>query len=217
MLAGLAGRAERDGRGSRGDLGGAEPADEDANEAGGGSGILITGVFQDSLRSLQGKRISEIAAAITIYFWWRNTQGLHESSEDALRIIFTALKSHNKATAYWPGDAYVDFQSIDGYNWGASQSWSSWRSPEEVFAPMLARLRAFLLKDPATTETCTRASVRRAGIPVGPRPTPAGILGRTMTSSPYLDAVRDRVVIFDGAAGCFAGGQHLFLQPPGFG
>jgi N-acyl-D-amino-acid deacylase len=33
------------------------------NEAGGGSGILITGVFQDSLRGLQGKRISEIAAA----------------------------------------------------------------------------------------------------------------------------------------------------------
>jgi dihydroorotase/N-acyl-D-amino-acid deacylase len=33
------------------------------NEAGGASGILVTGVFQDSLRSLQGKRISEIAAA----------------------------------------------------------------------------------------------------------------------------------------------------------
>jgi len=33
------------------------------NEAGGGSGILITGVFQDSLRYIQGKRISEIAAA----------------------------------------------------------------------------------------------------------------------------------------------------------
>jgi N-acyl-D-amino-acid deacylase len=32
------------------------------NEAGGGGGILITGVFQDSLRTLQGKRISEIAA-----------------------------------------------------------------------------------------------------------------------------------------------------------
>jgi N-acyl-D-aspartate/D-glutamate deacylase len=32
------------------------------NEAGGGPGILITGVFQDSLRTLQGKRISEIAA-----------------------------------------------------------------------------------------------------------------------------------------------------------
>lgn len=33
------------------------------NEAGGGGGILITGVFQDSLRTLQGKRISDIAAA----------------------------------------------------------------------------------------------------------------------------------------------------------
>jgi len=32
-------------------------------EAGGGAGVLITGTFQDSLRYLQGKRISEIAAA----------------------------------------------------------------------------------------------------------------------------------------------------------
>src|SRR5207244_8543437 len=30
---------------------------------GGGAGVLITGTFQDSLRYLQGKRISEIAAA----------------------------------------------------------------------------------------------------------------------------------------------------------
>src|SRR6185436_8105705 len=29
-----------------------------------------------------------IAALITIYFWWRNTRGLHESSEDALRIMY---------------------------------------------------------------------------------------------------------------------------------
>lgn len=33
------------------------------NEAGGATGILITGVFEDSLHDLQGKRISEIAAA----------------------------------------------------------------------------------------------------------------------------------------------------------
>ena len=32
-------------------------------EAGGGAGVLITGTFQDSLRYLQGKRVSEIAAA----------------------------------------------------------------------------------------------------------------------------------------------------------
>ena len=29
-----------------------------------------------------------IAALITIYFWWRNTKGLHESSGDALKIMY---------------------------------------------------------------------------------------------------------------------------------
>lgn len=29
-----------------------------------------------------------IAIVITIYFWWRNTMGIHESSDDALRIMY---------------------------------------------------------------------------------------------------------------------------------
>jgi amino acid transporter len=29
-----------------------------------------------------------VAALITIYFWWRNTRGIHESSDDALRIMY---------------------------------------------------------------------------------------------------------------------------------
>jgi amino acid transporter len=29
-----------------------------------------------------------IAALVTIYFWWRNTQGIHESSDDALKIMY---------------------------------------------------------------------------------------------------------------------------------
>src|ERR1700730_15332094 len=29
-----------------------------------------------------------IAALITLYFWWRNTQGIHESSDDALKIMY---------------------------------------------------------------------------------------------------------------------------------
>jgi amino acid transporter/predicted transcriptional regulator len=28
------------------------------------------------------------AIAVTIYFWWRNTKGIHESSDDALRIMY---------------------------------------------------------------------------------------------------------------------------------
>jgi amino acid transporter len=29
-----------------------------------------------------------LAALITIYFWWRNTKGIHESSDDALKIMY---------------------------------------------------------------------------------------------------------------------------------
>lgn len=33
----------------------------------------------------------------------------------------------------YPGDEYVDWVSIDGYNWGTSQKWSGWTSFEGVF------------------------------------------------------------------------------------
>lgn len=35
----------------------------------------------------------------------------------------------------YPGDDWVDFNSIDGYNWGTAQSWSSWESFETLFMP----------------------------------------------------------------------------------
>jgi len=36
-------------------------------------------------------------------------------------------------TGSYPGDDYIDYISIDGYNWGTSQSWSSWKTFEQVF------------------------------------------------------------------------------------
>lgn len=35
----------------------------------------------------EGLIASAIAIIVTLYFWWRNTKGLHESSDDALRIM----------------------------------------------------------------------------------------------------------------------------------
>ncbi|HZT59528.1 MAG TPA: APC family permease, partial [Pyrinomonadaceae bacterium] len=29
-----------------------------------------------------------IAVLVTVYFWWRNTRGIHESSDDALKIMY---------------------------------------------------------------------------------------------------------------------------------
>jgi hypothetical protein len=38
-------------------------------------------------------------------------------------------------TGWFPGDDWVDMVSIDGYNWGTAQSWSSWQSFTKVMTP----------------------------------------------------------------------------------
>ncbi|GEM44597.1 glycoside hydrolase family 26 protein [Deinococcus cellulosilyticus] len=39
----------------------------------------------------------------------------------------------NDVAKAYPGDAYVDWVSIDGYNWGTNPSWGSWASFRDVF------------------------------------------------------------------------------------
>jgi beta-mannanase len=38
-------------------------------------------------------------------------------------------------TGWFPGDDWVDMVSIDGYNWGTAQSWSSWQGFSQVMTP----------------------------------------------------------------------------------
>ncbi|WP_285244069.1 glycosyl hydrolase [Pseudarthrobacter sp. fls2-241-R2A-127] len=42
----------------------------------------------------------------------------------------------------YPGAGYVDVVALDGYNWGTSASWSTWISPQDLFAPGIAQLRS---------------------------------------------------------------------------
>ncbi|HEY0240611.1 MAG TPA: glycosyl hydrolase [Friedmanniella sp.] len=44
------------------------------------------------------------------------------------------------ALDYYPGDAYVDWTGIDGYNWGTSQPGFAWQSFEEVFSAIYDQL-----------------------------------------------------------------------------
>ena len=48
----------------------------------------------------------------------------------------------NAMEQYYPGNAYVDVLALDGYNWGTSQSWSTWRSFGDIFARPYARITA---------------------------------------------------------------------------
>ncbi len=40
----------------------------------------------------------------------------------------------NSISCYYPGDAYVDWIALDGYNWGDTQSGSRWQTFEELFS-----------------------------------------------------------------------------------
>ena len=53
----------------------------------------------------------------------------------------------------YPGDAYVDRVGLDGYNWGTTQSWSSWQSFGDVFGPGVAELQSITTRPVHVNET----------------------------------------------------------------
>ncbi|MDQ5853949.1 MAG: hypothetical protein M3380_18170, partial [Chloroflexota bacterium] len=63
------------------------------------------------------------------------------------------------AEAYYPGNTYVDWVAIDGYNWGTSQPWSSWQAPAAVYGNMLGRLRAISTRPVAITELASSTAL----------------------------------------------------------
>ncbi|HSW80135.1 MAG TPA: glycosyl hydrolase [Candidatus Saccharimonadales bacterium] len=71
----------------------------------------------------------------------------------------------NHWTNYYPGDSYVDWVGIDGYNWGDTQSFSSWKS----FANAFGNGTSGVYNDYATVKPIMIAETASAesGAPVG--------------------------------------------------
>jgi hypothetical protein len=64
-------------------------------------------------------------------------------------------RSWNNWRHYYPGDDYVDWVGIDGYNWGSAASGSSWRWPAEIFDPVYndyAGRKPIMLAETASVE-----------------------------------------------------------------
>lgn len=59
-------------------------------------------------------------------------------------------------TGAYPGDAYVDYVAADGYNWGTSRSYTSWKTFRQIFDPSYAELskinKPFMITEWASTE-----------------------------------------------------------------
>lgn len=62
----------------------------------------------------------------------------------------------NNFANYYPGDYYVDFLGLDGYNWGTERDWSNWKSFEEIFGGAIKQLtdlsdKPIIISEVATT------------------------------------------------------------------
>lgn len=47
---------------------------------------------------------------------------------------YVNVDDHDDMTMYYPGDNYVDWTSLDGYNWGTNYAWTSWKSFSDIFS-----------------------------------------------------------------------------------
>ena len=71
-----------------------------------------------------------------------NSMGLDLNHVQWVWCVNNADVGGFRAEEYWPGDQFVDWIGIDGYNFGTSQSWSTWVWPNQIFDEMFARVRA---------------------------------------------------------------------------
>lgn len=58
--------------------------------------------------------------------------------------------------SYYPGNNYVDIVSVDGYNWGTTQTWSRWTDFATVFNQVYVTLANLTDKDIWIVETATK-------------------------------------------------------------
>ncbi len=70
---------------------------------------------------------------------WRHVHDIfRQEGATNVRWVWSPNVSNGSSTPFaqvYPGDAYVDWVALDGYNWGTTQSWSRWTSLADVFGP----------------------------------------------------------------------------------
>jgi len=72
---------------------------------------------------------------------WRYLHGLfHELGATQISWVWSPYAESfppardNVLSRYYPGDDYVDWVALDGYNWGTSMPWSRWQTFQEIFS-----------------------------------------------------------------------------------
>ncbi len=88
---------------------------------------------------------------------WKHVVDIfRQEGATAVRWVWSPNVAYDSSTPFaevYPGDAYVDWVGLDGYNWGTSQSWSSWTEFAEVFGASYDALAALTTKPMMITDT----------------------------------------------------------------
>lgn len=71
-------------------------------------------------------------------------------------------KDNNEFETYYPGDEYVDYIGIDGYNWGDTKSWSSWTGFQDIFGGAYERIKKMSGKPVMITEFSSAQGGKKA-------------------------------------------------------
>jgi beta-mannanase len=68
---------------------------------------------------------------------WRKVHGIfRQEGATNVRWVWAPVAHSEEHTPYryvYPGDAYVNWFGISGYNWGNTREWSRWQSFSEIF------------------------------------------------------------------------------------
>jgi beta-mannanase len=87
--------------------------------------------------------------------WRRVHEIFRQEGATNARWVWCPASSRPFGAELYPGDAYVDWVCLDGYNWGTSRSWSSWRSFSAVFGPSYDKLTTMTNKPVMIGETAS--------------------------------------------------------------
>jgi hypothetical protein len=76
---------------------------------------------------------------------WRHVHSIFDAvGADNVQWVWCPNASFRGSTPLgrlYPGDAYVDWVGIDGYNWGTSQAGTHWQTFAQIFQPTIRTIR----------------------------------------------------------------------------
>jgi len=93
---------------------------------------------------------------------WRRVRAIfRRAGATNVRWVWSPVAHYEGATPYrkvYPGDAYVDWFGISGYNWGDTREWSRWQSFSEIFGASYATMTRMARKPVMIPEVASAES-----------------------------------------------------------